>query len=168
MPAFKADEAAAKEIQANVDKGDEKDKEKEEKKDEEKKEAEDVEPEVSVDEVEQLKKKYAEIYEQVGKKDKDKKYEDTVIAGEEFEKDEDSNFHIDFMAAMGNCRALNYKLEPMDWIQVKLKAGRIVPAMATTTAAIAGLQALELIKVVKECKKVDYRNAFLNLAAPFY
>lgn len=168
VPAFKADEAAAKEIQANVDKGDEKDKEKEEKKDEEKKEAEDVEPEVSLDEVEQLKKKYAEIYEQVGKKDKDKKYEDTVIAGEEFEKDEDSNFHIDFMAAMGNCRALNYKLEPMDWIQVKLKAGRIVPAMATTTAAIAGLQALELIKVVKGCKKVDYRNAFLNLAAPFY
>lgn len=164
VPAFKADEAAAKEIQANVDKGDEK----EEKKDEEKKEAEEAEPEVSVDEVAELKKKFVEIYEQVGKKEKDKKYEDTVIAGEEFEKDEDSNFHIDFMAAMGNCRAQNYKLEPMDWIQVKLKAGRIVPAMATTTAAIAGLQALELVKVVKECKKVDYRNAFLNLAAPFY
>lgn len=58
---------------------------------------------------------------------------------EEFEKDDDTNYHIDFMCAMGNCRAENYKLGKMDWLQVKLKAGRIVPAMATTTASIAGL-----------------------------
>lgn len=36
-------------------------------------------------------------------------------------------------------RSSNYRLDPMDWLQVKLKAGRIVPALATTTAAIAGL-----------------------------
>jgi hypothetical protein len=89
-----------------------------------------------------------------------------VIGPEEFEKDNDANFHIDLMHSMGNCRAVCYKLDPMDWIQVKLKAGRIVPAMATTTASIAGLQALELVKLVKQVKKADHRNAFLNLAVP--
>ena len=54
----------------------------------------------------------------------------------------------------------------MDWLTVKLKAGRIVPALATTTASIAGLQALELVKVIKGLKKTDFRNIFLNLAVP--
>ena len=39
----------------------------------------------------------------------------------------------------------------MEWINVKIKAGRIVPALATTTAAVAGLQALELLKYVAGC-----------------
>ena len=91
-----------------------------------------------------------------------------MVKAEEFEKDQDSNFHIDFMHALGNCRSLNYKLEPMEWLQVKLKAGRIVPAMATTTSAIAGLQALELVKVLKGVRKEDFRSSFLNLAVPFY
>jgi hypothetical protein len=30
----------------------------------------------------------------------------------------------------------------MDWITTKLKAGRIVPALATTTTCVAGLQTL--------------------------
>lgn len=86
---------------------------------------------------------------------------------EEFEKDNDANFHIDFMYSMGNCRALSYKLEEMDWITVKLKAGRIVPALATTTASVAGLQTLELVKVLAKSKKEAHRNIFLNLAVPF-
>ena len=54
----------------------------------------------------------------------------------------------------------------MDWLTVKLKAGRIVPALATTTAAIAGLQSLELIKAVMGINRTDFRNTFLNLAVP--
>ena len=42
---------------------------------------------------------------------------------QEFEKDEDQNFHVDFIWALSNLRARNYKLEEMDWINVKLKAG---------------------------------------------
>jgi len=56
----------------------------------------------------------------------------------------------------------------MDWLTVKLKAGRIVPALATTTAAIAGLQTIELLKLLKRdsLKLADFKNTFLNLAVP--
>jgi len=74
---------------------------------------------------------------------------DFTMKCEEFEKDDDSNFHIDFIYACANIRALNYGLKEMDWLTVKLKAGRIVPALATTTAAIAGLQTIELLKLLK-------------------
>lgn len=67
---------------------------------------------------------------------------------------------------MANCRAASYKLDAMDWLSVKIKAGRIVPAMASTTAAIAGLQTLELVKLAIGAKKEDHRNIFLNLAVP--
>lgn len=99
-----------------------------------------------------------------------------LLKVEEFEKDDDSNFHIDFIYAAGNARALNYGLPVMDWIQVKLKAGRIVPALATTTAAVSGLQTIELIKLIKRGKNFkladaqfkfeNFRNCFLNLAVP--
>jgi hypothetical protein len=44
-----------------------------------------------------------------------------AIVAEEFEKDNDSNGHTDFIHAFGNLRALNYKLDPMDWLTVKIK-----------------------------------------------
>ena len=85
---------------------------------------------------------------------------------EEFEKDNDANFHIDFIHALANIRAANYNLPQMDWITVKIKAGRIVPALATTTAAIAALQTIEMMKVIKGVKIDKVCNAFLNMAVP--
>lgn len=67
---------------------------------------------------------------------------------------------------MANLRALNYKLEPMDWVTTKIKAGRIVPALSTTTTSIAGLQTLELIKYMANIPLGEMRNTFLNLAVP--
>lgn len=67
---------------------------------------------------------------------------------------------------MANLRAINYKLDPMDWITTKLKAGRIVPALATTTSCVAGLQTLEICKYLKKIKIDQMRNSYLNLAVP--
>lgn len=85
---------------------------------------------------------------------------------EEFEKDDDQNGHIDLISSMANLRARNYKLEEMDWITVKLKAGRIMPALSTTTSCIAALQTIELVKYLRGCPLDSMRNAFLNLAIP--
>ncbi len=98
------------------------------------------------DEVEEIKNKFKKYIEPF------RKVEGVKMIMQEFEKDNDENFHVDFVHAMANIRAQNYKLDEMDWITVKIKAGRIVPALATTTAAIAGLQTIELIKYLKDCK----------------
>jgi molybdopterin/thiamine biosynthesis adenylyltransferase len=52
----------------------------------------------------------------------------------EFEKDDDSNFHIDFLTVATNLRAWNYDIKQSQRHAVKVTAGRIIPALATTTA----------------------------------
>jgi ubiquitin-activating enzyme E1-like protein 2 len=86
---------------------------------------------------------------------------------EEFEKDVDENHHIDFITAASNLRAQQYEIELADRLKTKKIAGKIIPAMATTTAAVAGLVTIELIKVMIGLKNIElYKNAWMNLALP--
>ena len=64
-----------------------------------------------------------------------------------FEKDDDTNYHMDLITALANMRARNYKVQEVDKLKAKLIAGRIIPAIATATAMATGLVCLEIYKV---------------------
>ncbi|XP_066469521.1 ubiquitin-like modifier-activating enzyme 7 isoform X2 [Tiliqua scincoides] len=82
-----------------------------------------------------------------------------------FEKDDDS--HLDFIMTAANLRAENYGIHPVDKFQAKKIVGRIVPAISTTTAAVAGLVCLELYKLVWGHRHLSsYRSSFLHLSEP--
>ncbi|KAK6927132.1 Ubiquitin-activating enzyme E1, FCCH domain [Dillenia turbinata] len=87
----------------------------------------------------------------------------------QFEKDDDTNYHMDMIAGLANMRARNYSIPEVDKLKAKFIAGRIIPAIATSTAMATGLICLELYKVLDGGHKLeDYRNTFANLALPLF
>ena len=85
----------------------------------------------------------------------------------EFEKDDDTNFHIDFITAASNLRAMNYSITPADRHTTKQIAGKIIPAIATTTSLVTGLVCLELYKVRRRHRPQHvYLNANGYLPTP--
>ncbi|KAL1804623.1 hypothetical protein DCAR_0830415 [Daucus carota subsp. sativus] len=87
----------------------------------------------------------------------------------QFEKDDDTNYHMELIAGLANMRARNYSIPEVDKLKAKFIAGRIIPAIATSTAMATGLVCLELYKVLSGGHKVeDYRNTFANLALPLF
>ena len=100
---------------------------------------------------------------------------------QEFEKDNDTNYHISYITAASNLRAMNYNIMISDRHQTKGIAGHIIPAISTTTSIVSGLILLEMMKYLMEIKDATkkpfleeiqnisatrYRSTFINLADP--
>lgn len=91
------------------------------------------------------------------------------LAPADFEKDDDENFHIDFINACSNLRARNYKITECDRNKTKMIAGKIIPAIATTTAMITGSVSNEIFKYAQGFNEIGkFKNAFVNLALPLF
>lgn len=84
---------------------------------------------------------------------------------QEFEKDDPSNYHIDVIRVMSNCRNYNYGIPMVDNYTARGIAGKIIPAVTTTTATAVGLIAVEMYKYLCGVDKLDmYKSWFMNLA----
>ena len=108
------------------------------------------------------------IKEEINLLQKDLNIEPNAIKIEKFEKDDDSNGHIDFIFACSNLRAENYNIKTIDREKLKIIAGKIIPAMSTTTAAITGLASLQLYTLLQTDKINFFRNCYLNLAVNIF
>jgi len=67
----------------------------------------------------------------------------------EFEKDDPTNCHIAFMTSCSNLRARNYSIREVSDHETRFVAGKIVPAIATTTALVTGIVCLEIYKLLQ-------------------
>ena len=88
----------------------------------------------------------------------------------EFEKDDDNNGHIKFITSCSNLRAQNYSINTVSEFETKGIAGKIIPALATTTAIVSGLVAIELYKLINEKDNYnveDFKNTFISLGISF-
>lgn len=95
------------------------------------------------------------------------KFKNIIINPIKFEKDDDTNHHIDFMTYCANIRAINYGIPTASRHQIKGIVGKIVPALITTTSIISALVTLELYKLVNNLDLDRYHDTFLNLALPY-
>jgi molybdopterin/thiamine biosynthesis adenylyltransferase len=89
---------------------------------------------------------------------------EVVAQPADFEKDLDMNFHIDFVAAASNLRASNYGIPRATRHKTKMIAGKIIAAIATSTACATALVCVELIKLVQNKAKHQHRDSSCNFA----
>ncbi|RYH21016.1 hypothetical protein EON65_21745 [archaeon] len=86
----------------------------------------------------------------------------------DFEKDDDMNFHISFVTSAANLRCDNYSIKRTDFHSCKVIAGKIIAAIATTTAAVCGLVLLELFKLLQQKDTDSYMSRMIGLGAHTY
>ena len=91
------------------------------------------------------------------------------IEFDEFEKDNDSNHHIDFLTSFSNLRAKNYNIQNCDRNLVKFISGKIIPAVSTTTASICGYIISQIYTLLRDkYNREDLRELNFGMSLPHF
>lgn len=85
-----------------------------------------------------------------------------------FEKDNDENYHVNFILSLSNLRADNYKINKSNFLKVKEIAGKIIPAVTTTTATITGISSLQIYTLLQTDNIKSMRSSSINLGISNY
>jgi len=87
-----------------------------------------------------------------------------ALLPEDFEKDDDGNHHMDFIHAAGMIRGMQYGIPEKTRMESKKIVGRIIPAIATTTAMTVGFVVAEMYKVLRGAPLESFTEWNANLA----
>jgi len=90
------------------------------------------------------------------------------INPEKFEKDVDTNNHVFFINLCSNLRAQNYRIPISDEQQTKMIAGKIVPAIASTTAIVTGFACMQLLTLLNSDDLSFVKNCYINPSLNLY
>lgn len=90
------------------------------------------------------------------------------IIPEYFEKDNNSNSHVLFVNICTNLRAENYRIPKSDEQKTKMIAGRIVPAIASTTAMITGFSTMQLLTMINSEEITLVKNCYFDTSNNLY
>jgi ubiquitin-activating enzyme E1 len=97
------------------------------------------------------------------------------ISPQPLEKDDDTNNHIQFIKTISNIRGFIYNMEPTDFINCKLVAGKITPALSTTTTLVTALSMMEILKYIYNkvysgsiYRELAFKDSFINTGINMY
>lgn len=96
------------------------------------------------------------------------KIEKSKINPERFEKDDDSKKHVFFINLCSNLRAENYRIPLSDEQKTRMIAGKIIPAIASTTATITGFSCMQLFTLVNSDDISLVKNCYFNTSFNLY
>ena len=81
-----------------------------------------------------------------------------------YEKDTIDMNEIDYIYYSSILRAQNYNLSKLDKSKIKIIAGKIVPALITSTACISGLLSLQLYVICQNSNYKNFRTGIIDLS----
>jgi ubiquitin-activating enzyme E1 len=88
---------------------------------------------------------------------------------EDFDKDSINLSHVEFLTILTNIRNSIYSIEIIDEFTVKGIAGKIIPALCSTTSVISGLVMIEYLRYCLKLKTLEsYTNNYVNLSLNLY